>query len=119
MTGMAPSDPTSLADVRSRIDALDTELVRLLADRESLVRAAAAFKTDADAVRAPDRVEQVIAAVRERASAEGLSPTVAETVWRAMIAAFIDLELDQHAGRPAPNRAAAPAAPDDRAMRTE
>jgi len=94
---MESSDPTSLADVRARIDAVDADLVRLLADRESLVRAAAAFKSDADAVRAPDRVEQVIAAVRDRASAAGLSPTVAEAVWRAMIAAFIDLELDQHA----------------------
>jgi isochorismate pyruvate lyase len=88
---------TSLADVRARIDAVDAELVRLLADRESLVRAAAAFKADADAVRAPDRVEQVIAAVREQAATAGLSPTVAEAVWRAMIAAFVDLELDQHA----------------------
>jgi chorismate mutase len=94
---MTSTDPTSLADVRARIDAIDTDLVRLLADRESLVRAAAAFKSDAAAVRAPDRVEQVIATVRERASEAGLSPTVAESVWRAMIAAFIDLELDQHA----------------------
>ncbi len=94
---MAPTDPTSLADVRARIDAVDADLVRLLADRESLVRAAAAFKADADAVRAPDRVEQVIARVRERASAARLSTSVAEAVWRAMIAAFIDLELDQHA----------------------
>jgi isochorismate pyruvate lyase len=94
---MESSDPTSLADVRARIDAVDADLVRLLADRESLVRAAAAFKSDADAVRAPDRVERVIAAVRDRASAAGLSPTVAEAVWRAMIAAFTDLELDQHA----------------------
>lgn len=89
---------TSVADVQARIDAVDAELVQLLADRESPVRAAAAFKTDADAVRAPDRVEQVIAGVREQASAAGLSPTVAEAVWRAMIATFIDLELDQHAG---------------------
>jgi isochorismate pyruvate lyase len=94
---MEPSGPTSLADVRARIDEIDTDLVRLLADRESLVRAAAAFKTDAAAVRAPDRVEQVISSVRDRAAAAGLSPTVAEAVWRAMIAAFIDLELDQHA----------------------
>jgi isochorismate pyruvate lyase len=96
---MTPSDPTSLADVRARIDAVDTDLVRLLAHRESLVRAAVAFKADAAAVRAPDRVEQVIAAVRKRATAAGLSPTVAEAVWRAMITAFIDLELDQHARR--------------------
>jgi isochorismate pyruvate lyase len=94
---MEPSRPTSLADVRARIDAVDADLVRLLAHRESLVRAAAAFKADAAAVRAPDRVEQVVAAVRERAAGAGLSPTVAEAVWRAMIAAFVDLELDQHA----------------------
>jgi isochorismate pyruvate lyase len=94
---MTSSDPTSLADVRARIDAVDTDLVRLLAHRESLVRAAAAFKADADAVRAPDRVQQVIAAVRERAAAAGLCPAVAEAVWRAMITAFVDLELDQHA----------------------
>jgi isochorismate pyruvate lyase len=96
MCGMAPGGPTSLAEVRARIDAVDADLVRLLAHRESLVRAAAAFKADADAVRAPDRVEQVIAAVRERASAAGLSPVVAEAVWRAMIAAFIELELEEH-----------------------
>ncbi|MFJ6675523.1 chorismate mutase [Actinosynnema sp. NPDC091369] len=89
--------PTSLAEVRTRIDAIDSELVRLLADRQGLVRAAASFKTDAQAVRAPDRVARVIASVRERALAAGLEPAVAEAVWRAMIGAFIDLELAEHA----------------------
>jgi isochorismate pyruvate lyase len=49
MSGMESSGPTTLADVRARIDA---DLVRLLADRQSLVRTAAGLKTDADAVRA-------------------------------------------------------------------
>ncbi|SEG76870.1 chorismate mutase [Thermomonospora echinospora] len=88
--------PESLTEVRARIDALDGELVRLLADRQRLVRAAATFKTDEQAVRAPDRVERVVAAVRERAAAAGLAPEVAESVWRAMIAAFIEYELAQH-----------------------
>ena len=89
------ADPKSLSEVRARIDALDAELIRLLADRQSLVRAAAAFKTDEQAVRAPARVEQVVALARERAEKEGLEPAVAEAVWRAMIAAFIDWEMDQ------------------------
>ncbi|TQM84052.1 isochorismate pyruvate lyase [Saccharothrix saharensis] len=89
--------PTSLAEVRARIDAIDSDLVRLLARRQDLVRAAAAFKSDDQAVRAPDRVARVIASVRERASAEGLDPAVAEAVWRAMIGAFIELELAEHA----------------------
>ncbi|MEV4005114.1 chorismate mutase [Actinomadura sp. NPDC049753] len=91
--------PETLADVRARIDAVDGWLVRLLAEREELVRAAAAFKRDERAVRAPDRVERVVTLARERAADAGLSPEVAETVWRAMIGAFIDLELDEHATR--------------------
>ncbi len=40
------ADPQSLSEVRARIDDIDADLVRLLADRQSLVRAAAAFKVD-------------------------------------------------------------------------
>ncbi|MBO2454280.1 chorismate mutase [Actinomadura barringtoniae] len=89
--------PTSLTEVRSRIDAIDGDLIALLAERQGLVRAAAAFKTDEQAVRAPDRVAKVVALARERAEAAGLAPEVAESVWRAMIGAFIELELTEHA----------------------
>jgi len=93
------SEPGDLAEVRSRIDALDGELTRLLARRQELVCAAARFKADEQAVRAPDRVERVVAAARERASIEGLAPDVAEAVWRAMITAFIEFELARHRGQ--------------------
>lgn len=90
------SKPTSLPEIRSRIDALDSDLIRLLADRQALVKTAAAFKRDEDAVRAPGRVEQVVTLARQRALAVGLSPDLAETVWRAMTGAFIALELTEH-----------------------
>ncbi|WP_447003262.1 chorismate mutase [Saccharothrix isguenensis] len=89
--------PASLAEVRARIDVIDAELVRLLARRQALVRAAASFKADDQAVRAPDRVERVVASVRERALDAGLEPAVAEAVWRAMIGAFIEVELAERA----------------------
>ena len=89
--------PASLAEVRARIDAIDADLVRLLARRQDLVRVAASFKSDDRAVRAPDRVARVLASVRERALDAGLDPAVAEAVWRAMIDAFIELELAEHA----------------------
>lgn len=95
MTAMA-SIPQSLAEIRARIDALDAELVQLLARRQTLVRAAAGFKTDAQSVRAPDRAARVIAAARAKAESAGLAPEVAEAVWRAMVSAFIDLELAEH-----------------------
>ena len=92
------SEPQSLADVRRHIDDLDTQLVTLLAHHQKLVEAAATFKNDEHAVRAPDRVERVVTAVRAKSTAAGLDATVAETIWRAMITAFTALELARHRG---------------------
>lgn len=88
---------TSLDEVRQRIDEIDRSLVLLLAKRGNLVTQAASFKKTTDDVRAPARVEQVIAKVRKMASETGASPAVVEQVYRAMIAAFIAEELDTHA----------------------
>ncbi|WP_442798781.1 chorismate mutase [Pantoea vagans] len=87
----------TLEDVRTEIDRADVQLVRLIAQRASYVKAAAAFKADDAAVRAPDRVQQVIAKVRHLAAAQGLSEEIIEQVYRSMIAAFIDYELAQQA----------------------
>ena len=82
----------SLDEVRSNIDRLDREIVRLMAERGSFVQQAARFKTSQADVEAPRRVEQVIAKVRALAVDAGLEPQVAEAAYRAMIAAFIEVE---------------------------
>ena len=87
----------SLSEVRAEIDALDDQIVRLLALRQRQVEWAATFKADADAVRAPDRRARVMARLRERALQEGVDPAVVEAVWTAMIGAFVELELREHA----------------------
>ncbi|MCG5449467.1 chorismate mutase [Micromonospora hortensis] len=86
----------TLTEIRARIDELDRELVGLLARREALVRQAAPLKSDAQAVRAPDRVAQVVARVRTVASEAGADPDLIEQIYRAMIQAFIDMETDEH-----------------------
>ncbi|MEV4281414.1 chorismate mutase [Actinoplanes xinjiangensis] len=86
----------SLEDVRRAIDAVDVQVVGLLAERERLVRRAASFKKDEQGVRAPARVEQVIEKVRALAGERNASPEVVERVYRAMITAFIELELTEH-----------------------
>lgn len=82
-----------IENVRSEIDALDRQIVELIAQRQRWVVEAGKLKADADAVRAPDRVEKVIQKVRTIAEQSGASPAVVESTYRAMIAAFIDLEL--------------------------
>ena len=93
----------SLEEVRAEIDALDRQIVTLLAQRGGYVRQAARFKTSAADVRAPKRVEQVIIKVTDLADELGASPIIVEGVYRAMIAGFIDAEMADLA---AANRAA-------------
>ena len=73
----------------------------MLARRQARVVRAGELKERGSerAVRDPDRVNAVIAAKRQLAQDAGLSPEVAERTWRAMIEAFIDLELDVNAER--------------------
>ena len=87
-------NPLTLAELRRDIDALDSQLIGLLARRQRLVEQAGRLKPRGDhqAVAAPERVAQVIADRRSQALAAGLAPEVAEAVWRAMIDAFIQLE---------------------------
>ena len=59
--GAAVIECSSLDEVRTAIDGLDQQIVQLLAARGAYVSQAARFKKDDDAVRAPQRVEQVIA----------------------------------------------------------
>ncbi|WP_417703025.1 chorismate mutase [Pseudomonas sp.] len=87
----------SLEEVRERIDQIDRSMVDLIAQRGGFVAQAARFKKDTTAVRAPARVEQVIAKVRALADERGASTEVVEQVYRAMIAAFIEEELRTHA----------------------
>jgi isochorismate pyruvate lyase len=83
----------SLSEVREEIDRIDRVLVALLAERGAYVRQAAGHKRSAAEVPAAQRIEQIIAKVKARAQEVGAEPGVVEATWRAMIAAFIDVEL--------------------------
>ncbi|MBG6106223.1 isochorismate pyruvate lyase [Micromonospora vinacea] len=92
---MADTEP-ALAGIRTAIDELDAEIVGLLARRADLVRQAAPLKSDRQAVRAPERVAQVVARVRALAGAAGADPDLIERIYRGMIQAFIDMETVEH-----------------------
>lgn len=87
-----PQQCESLAEVREQIDRLDAQIVQLLAERGGYVLAAARFKANPAEVRAPQRVEQVIARVRALAEAQGALPDVVERTYRALIEAFTEAE---------------------------
>jgi isochorismate pyruvate lyase len=87
----------SLEMVRNQLDRIDTQMLTLLAERGAYVKQAASFKRNAAEVAAPQRIERVIAKVLDLAPELGADPHVAEMTWRAMMAAFIQSELAEHA----------------------
>ena len=84
----------ALNDIRSDIDNIDSQLIHSWPNVKYLWKRQGELKPKGDkvAVQASDRVAQVIANRRKEALELGLSPDVAESVWRSMIKAFIALE---------------------------
>ena len=87
----------SIEEVRAHIDQIDRQIVALLAERGGYVTQAARFKKTTEDVKALQRVEQVISKVTALSQELGANPSVTEQVYRAMIAAFINAELAEHA----------------------
>ncbi|PKW10908.1 isochorismate pyruvate lyase [Streptomyces sp. 1222.5] len=98
-----------IEELRVSIDALDRQIVALLAERTAVVRELTEFKQDEQTVRSPRRVEQVIAEVRGLADAQGMPPGIAEAVYRTLIDELTNLQLRRLAERRA--AAGTPTAP--------
>lgn len=92
-----PEDCHDMSDVRRGVDALDRELVALLTRRQGYMAAAARIKPRAQDVRVPWRIEQVVENVLAEAGRTGLSPRIAEPVWRELIERSIDFEGERWA----------------------
>ena len=85
----------SLEEVRLNIDRIDSEIIKLLAERTGYVMQASRFKKNEAGVKAPSRVEAVIQKAREKASEYGADPDMVEALYREMISRFISMEMNE------------------------
>ncbi len=98
MPESAAKDPElcqTMADVREGVDALDRELVALLAKRFGYMRAAARIKTTRDAVRDEPRKASVIAAAVAEAEALGVPGDVVADMWERLVEGSIAFEFGE------------------------
>ncbi|WP_303977186.1 chorismate mutase [Dongia mobilis] len=84
-----------MIEVRQAIDALDREIVTLLADRLHFIGEAARIKASREAVRDEPRIEDVIAKVRATAVAGGMDPAFIEPIYRDLVERSIAYELGE------------------------
>jgi len=88
---LSPSE--EMSDVRREIDAIDDEIVALLAKRQRQIERAARVKPSLGIpARVPDRVDEVLARVLAAAHREGFSKPLAMDLWTAVIEWSINYE---------------------------
>ena len=90
---MNPADCQSMVDVRAGVDALDQELVALLARRFAYMDAAARIKGDRGAVRDEARKAAVITNAERGAVAAGVPTGLTAQIWETLVEASIAYEM--------------------------
>lgn len=88
-----PEDCQTMPEVRAGVDALDRELVALLAKRFGYMRAAARIKPSRDAVRDEERKALVIAAAVAEAESQGVPGDVVADIWERLVEGSIAYEF--------------------------
>ena len=88
-----PEDCQTMPEVRAGVDALDRELVALLAKRFGYMRAAARIKPGRDAVRDEARKASVIAAAVAEAEGLGIPADVIGDIWERLVEGSIAYEF--------------------------
>jgi len=83
----------TLEEAREAIDSVDMEIVALIAKRNDYIKQIAHFKTSVDEVKAQERIDSVIANVREKAISLGLSPNLINDLYVRMIDEMVENEI--------------------------
>lgn len=89
-----PEECRTMAEVRAGVDALDAELVALLARRFGYMRAAARIKPTRDAVRDEARKAEVIDNAARAAAALGVPEALVRDLWDRLVEGSIAYEFE-------------------------
>ena len=82
----------NLNEVRKRIDNIDTNLVKLIAERESYVKETLKFKISKNQIIDKKRINIVLSRVKNLSKQYKVNSLITESIWKLMIKYFIILE---------------------------
>ena len=86
---------TSLEEVRTEIDLIDTKLVDLISQRSHLIHQAVSFKNSVEEVKAEDRIEYIMQKSRHEAIALGINPNMISELFKIMIDEMVEMEISE------------------------
>ncbi len=88
-----PEQCKDMVEIRAAIDLLDRQVITLLGQRFSYVKAAAKYKTNKASVKAPERFQAMLQQRRIWAQEEGLNPDAIEKLYQDLVNHFIEEEM--------------------------
>ena len=86
---------TSLSEVRTEIDKIDSQLVELISERSHLIRQAASFKESVEEVKAEERIDFIMQRVRQQAIEKNISPNMISELFTIMINEMVETEISE------------------------
>jgi len=89
------SECKNMDDIRLEIDTIDKELISLISRRAKYVNKAADFKKSETDVKAPKRVEQMLAQRKIWAEEQNINPSFIEKLFSDMVNYFINKEMQE------------------------
>ena len=85
----------TLKEARIEIEAVDKEIVELIAKRNEYIKQIAHFKTSIEEVKAEERIGDVISKVRQQAIGLDLSPNLINDLYIRMIDGMVESEISE------------------------
>lgn len=85
----------TLEEVRSEIDKIDEELVKLIAQRSKYVKQAAKFKESVEEIKSDERIDDVLNHVRHLAATLSISPNLVADIFKILINKMVEMEIEE------------------------
>ena len=89
---MSPINKKKLNLIRTKLDRLDTELLKLLKKRSNLVNDVLKVKIHKNEIIDQKRINFILKKIKKKSIQSNIDPKITNRIWKNMIWSFIDYE---------------------------
>ena len=89
---MSPLKKQKLNKIRSELDKLDNDLIKIIKKRTNLVKKVLALKERKNQIVDQKRIKIILRNIKKKSINNKIDPKITNRIWKNMIAAYIDFE---------------------------
>jgi len=89
---MSPLKKKKLNKIRTELDKLDNNLIKIIKRRTSLVKKVLAIKEKKSQIVDQKRIKTILVNIRKKSLKNNIDPKITNRIWKNMIWSYIDFE---------------------------